>query len=230
MQVKILAFATASDHLGRQPIVRELPAGADLGMLEVALLAEFPGLAALWPRLAVAVDGKLVPAAGRAATPLRDGAEVALLPPVSGGAPGTVRSGLVDGPLDAAAAQALVAANDCGALVLFLGNVRDHHAGRQVTQLTYSAYAPMAADRLAAIVADLEEGDQRVRAAIFHRLGDVPVGEPSVVIAVASPHRQAAYEASRLALERLKREVPIWKREHYADGAAAWREEEPLDQ
>ncbi|MCP4656798.1 MAG: molybdenum cofactor biosynthesis protein MoaE [bacterium] len=66
------------------------------------------------------------------------------------------------------------------------------------------------------------------RVGIVHRLGEVPVGEASVVIGVAAPHRQAAYEASRTALERLKHEVPIWKREHYADGVVAWREEEPL--
>ena len=80
---------------------------------------------------------------------------------------------------------------------------------------------------VAFIVGELEAGGD-VRVAIVHRLGDVPVGEPSVAIAVASAHRQAAYEASRTALERLKREVPIWKREHYADGRVAWREEEPL--
>jgi molybdopterin synthase catalytic subunit len=86
----------------------------------------------------------------------------------------------------------------------------------------------MAETVLRRIAADLVAGADRLRAAIVHRLGEVPVGEPSVVIAVASPHRAAAYEASRTALERLKREAPIWKREHYADGEAAWREEEAL--
>lgn len=112
--------------------------------------------------------------------------------------------------------------------MIFLGNVRDHHAGRPVAKLTYSAYRPMALEGLRKIVADLEAGAPGLRAAIVHRLGEVPVGEASVVIAVASPHRAAAYEASRTALERLKAEIPIWKREHYADGEEAWREEEPL--
>ena len=75
---------------------------------------------------------------------------------------------------------------------------------------------------------DLEAASPGLRAAIVHRLGEVPVGEASVLIAVASPHRAAAYEASRTALERLKAEIPIWKREHYTEGPAAWREEEPL--
>ena len=86
----------------------------------------------------------------------------------------------------------------------------------------------MALEGLRRIVADLEAGHENLRAAIVHRLGEVSVGEPSVVIAIASPHRAAAYDASRAALERLKAEIPIWKREHYADGEAAWREEEPL--
>ena len=86
----------------------------------------------------------------------------------------------------------------------------------------------MALDGLKRIAAGLEASSPGLRAAIVHRLGEVPVGEASVVIAVASPHRAAAYEASRIALERLKTEVPIWKREHYAEGPAVWREEEML--
>ena len=140
----------------------------------------------------------------------------------------SARARLVDEPIDVAAAERAVAAPGCGAVLLFLGTVRDHHQGRAVRRLTYSAYRPMALKVLERIAAELEAEDPGLRVAIVHRLGDVPVVEASVVIAVASPHRQAAYEASRLALERLKREVPIWKREHYDDGDVAWREEEPL--
>lgn len=135
---------------------------------------------------------------------------------------------LVDGPIDVGAVEHRVADPACGAVLLFLGTVRDHHAGRRVTGLTYTAYRSMAAAALRRITAELEAGGERLRLAIVHRLGEVPVGEASVAIAAASPHRAAAYEASRQALERLKREVPIWKREHYAGGEAAWREEEPL--
>ena len=135
---------------------------------------------------------------------------------------------LVDGPLDPSPLIAAVAGPSRGAVVVFSGNVRDHHAGRAVTKITYSAYRSMAEAGLAGIVADLEREGADLKAAIVHRLGDVPVGEASVIIAVASPHREAAYAASRRALERLKAEIPIWKREHYAGGEAAWREEEPL--
>jgi molybdopterin synthase catalytic subunit len=114
-----------------------------------------------------------------------------------------------------------------GAVVLFVGTVRDHH-GRRVEKITYSAYRSMAEGVLSCIVADLERSSPDLRAAIVHRLGEVWAGEPSVAIAVAAPHRAEAYDASRAALERLKSEAPIWKREHYASGDSAWLEEEPL--
>lgn len=137
-------------------------------------------------------------------------------------------SRLTDSAIDSAALLAAVASPRRGAVVLFLGTARDHHRGRAVTLLAYDAYRPMAEERLARIVADLSDPDQEIAVEIVHRLGEVPAGEASVAIAVASPHRAAAYDASRLALERLKKEVPIWKRESYADGGSVWREEEPL--
>lgn len=226
MKVRVLAFATASDHLGRSPRMVELAEGARLSDLRRALEAESPGIAALWPRLAVAVGGKLV----QGDPELTGGVEVALLPPVSGGRPGgqPPASHLSHGPLDADAVRLEVEAPERGAVLVFLGAVRNHHAGRAVTALSYSAYEGMADERLARICRELEDGAPGLRVAIRHRLGEVPAGEASVVIAVASPHRQAAYEASRLALERLKKEVPIWKLEHYGDGSTSWREEEAL--
>ena len=146
----------------------------------------------------------------------------------SGKAVESVRAALVDDSIDVAAVERSVASAECGAVLLFLGTVRNHHAGREVSGLTYSAYRTMAQANLQRIVDELEAGGARLRVAIVHRLGDVPLSEPSVVIAVASPHREAAYDASRTALERLKKEVPIWKREHYVDGEVSWREEEPL--
>jgi molybdopterin synthase catalytic subunit len=106
--------------------------------------------------------------------------------------------------------------------------VRNHHGGRAVERLTYSAYRSMAEERLLTIVREIEAEEDDLALAIVHRLGEVPAGEASVAIAAASPHRAAAYEASRRALERLKKEVPIWKRERYAGGEEAWREEEKL--
>ncbi len=233
MRIRLLAFATAADLLGAERDF-ELPDQATVGDLGERLLEEFPSLARLWPRLAIAIDGRLA----RPEDALTEGAEVALLPPVSGGAPDGRDKGdegdpqpavLVDGPIDVAEISESVAGSARGAIVLFLGTVRNSHAGRPVAALTYSAYRRMAEEKLREIVTDLEAGGVgELRAAIVHRLGEVPVGEPSVAIAVASPHRAAAYDASRTALERLKAEVPIWKRERYVDGEEVWREEEPL--
>jgi molybdopterin synthase catalytic subunit len=223
MKIHLLAFASAGDAIGTTETEIELPAGSRVADLRVRLDAEHPKLAPLWPRLAIAVDGRIA----APDSPLADGAEVALLPPVSGGS-GDLRADLVDGPIDTDAVAAAVAGPGRGAVLVFLGTVRNSHAGRAVEKLTYSAYRRMALDTLVTIAADLEAATPGLRAAIVHRLGEVPVGEASVVIAVASPHRAAAYEASRTALERLKAEVPIWKREHYAEGTAVWREEEPL--
>lgn len=221
MRIRLLAFASAGEALGATETEIEMPAGSRVADLRDRLDREHPALGPLWSRLAVAVDGRI---AGLD-EPLAEGVEVALLPPVSGGSSAPL---LVDGPIHVDAVVERVAGPERGAVVVFLGTVRNHHAGQRVEKLTYSAYRRMAEDALARIVADLEAAAPGLRAAIVHRLGEVPVGEASVVIAVASPHRAAAYDASRTALERLKAEVPIWKREHYAEGGAVWREEESL--
>lgn len=222
MRIRLLAFASAREALGVPQLEIELPDGSRLDDLRRTLEAAHGGLATLWPRLAVAVDGELA----RDNPALGDGQEVALLPPVSGGS--EPRVALVDGPLDATATIDGVRSPRRGAVSIFVGDVRAHHAGRAVARLTYEAYRPMAMAALRRIVADLEAGDGDLAVAIHHRLGEVAAGDTSVVIAAASPHRAEACAASREALERLKREVPIWKREHYADGEAAWREEESL--
>lgn len=241
MKIRLLAFASASDALGTGETEMELPDGADVARLRALLEERHPEIGPLWGRLAVAVDGEI---AGPG-TALSDGVEVALLPPVSGGAPtdrpGAVaqapardplsgrKAALTEEPIDASAVAAAVAAPSRGAVLLFLGTVRGSRSGRPVVGLTYSAYRSMAEERLARIVEELETVGDDLGLAVVHRLGDVPVGEASVAIAAASPHRAAAYEASRLALERLKREVPVWKRERYGDGGAEWREEEALE-
>jgi molybdopterin synthase catalytic subunit/molybdopterin converting factor small subunit len=223
MKIRLLAFASAGDALGAGELELDLPEGSRVADLRSRLAADYPLLSPLWPRLAVAVDGRL--AAGEQV--LVDGSEVALLPPISGGTE-EAKAELVDEPIEVDAVLGRVRGPGRGAVVLFLGTVRDHHVGRSVEKLTYSAYRSMARHVLARIAADLERATPDLRVVIVHRLGEVPAGEASVAIAVASPHRATAYAASRTALERLKTEAPIWKKEHYTTGEVAWREEEPL--
>ncbi|KPK81628.1 MAG: hypothetical protein AMS25_05640 [Gemmatimonas sp. SM23_52] len=109
-----------------------------------------------------------------------------------------------------------------GAVLLFAGVVRDHDAGRPVTGLRYEAYAEMATQKLTGICKDVSAQFEIGDIAVAHRIGDLAVGEISVAIAVAAPHRDAAFKASREVIDRLKREVPIWKRERYADGEEVW--------
>jgi molybdopterin synthase catalytic subunit len=136
---------------------------------------------------------------------------------------------LLDTPLDVVDLLKDVTAPGHGATVLFVGTVRNQHDGRPVRAIDYTAYRVMAEERLRTIERELA-ATHGARVRIAHRLGELEVGEPSVAIAISAPHRAAAYDANREALERIKREVPIWKRELYADGGSSWREVEPLQQ
>ncbi|HEU4988262.1 MAG TPA: molybdenum cofactor biosynthesis protein MoaE [Gemmatimonadaceae bacterium] len=133
-----------------------------------------------------------------------------------------MRSAIVDRPLDAAALLAEVSGTGHGAAVLFVGTVRDTNDGRAVTGIEYTAYRDMAERELSDIVASTAARFPGVDIAVEHRLGTLGLGEASIVIAAAHPHRGAAYEASRVVIEETKRRVPIWKREHYADGTREW--------
>lgn len=224
VRIKIVAFATAADILGGRESSLEAPSGTTVDRLLDLLEESAPELASVRDRLAVAVDGRLA----RSSDILTDDSEIALLPPVSGGRPDTSR--LTRRALDIAAITSESANPACGAQLLFLGRVRSSAGGPAVTHLTYEAYEPMAERALAAICRELSDPAADTRLEIVHRLGEVPLGEPSVAIVAVSPHREEAYRLSRTALERLKREVPLWKREHFADGSASWREEERIQE
>lgn len=122
-------------------------------------------------------------------------------------------------PIDVACVEAAVRTDTCGAELVFVGTTRDTFEGRPVIRLEYEAWESAAERELAAIEEDVAARWPGAVVRIVHRLGVVPVGEPSVVIAVATPHRAACYEASRHAIEALKARVPIWKKEIYADGS-----------
>ena len=133
-----------------------------------------------------------------------------------------MRSVVVARPLDPAALLREVADPANGAAVLFVGAVREVNEGRRVTGIEYAAYEEMAERELHAIVAEACERWRTPHVVVEHRVGRLAVGEASVVIAVAHPRRAQAYDASRYVIEELKRRVPVWKREHYADGTREW--------
>jgi molybdopterin synthase catalytic subunit len=133
-----------------------------------------------------------------------------------------MRAALVHGSIEAAALLAEVASHSSGASVLFVGTVREHHDGRGVTGIEYSAYERMAGRLLTAICHEARERFGVERVAVEHRLGHLELGEASIVIAVSHARRAAAMDASRYIIEEIKRRVPIWKREHYVDGTREW--------
>jgi MoaE-MoaD fusion protein len=147
---------------------------------------------------------------------LHDGDEVALIPPVSGGA-----FRVTDEPLSLETVAAEVADERAGAVATFTGTVRRQSRGREVTRLEYEAYAEMAEDVMAGIARDLEASYDLCSVAIHHRVGRLEVGEASVVVAVSAPHRQDALAACKDAIDRLKETVPLWKKELY-EGGGEW--------
>ncbi|MHB8642178.1 MAG: molybdenum cofactor biosynthesis protein MoaE [Gaiellaceae bacterium] len=147
---------------------------------------------------------------------LADGDEVALIPPVSGGA-----FLLSEEPLSLEAVVEEVASDEAGAIASFVGTTRVHSRGRTVTQLEYEAYEGMAEQVMAEIAAELLARHELCTIAIHHRIGRVAIGEQSVVIAVSAPHRAAALAACAEAIDMLKQRVPLWKKEVY-EGGEEW--------
>ncbi len=134
-----------------------------------------------------------------------------------------VHTAITHDPLSVDSAHSFVSQPSAGAVVVFTGAVRDHAEGRSVSGLTYEAYVEPAADRLAALADDVVGKWPSVRAVwMVHRLGALAVGEPAVVVGVSAAHRDEAFAAARFGIDTLKTTVPIWKREHWADGGAHW--------
>jgi molybdopterin synthase catalytic subunit len=208
--VTVLYFAVAREAAGLDSeSLASWP--QDVASLRATLAALHPGLARVLPRCRLAVNQEF--ASDAALVP--DGAEVAVIPPVSGGA-GRFR--VVDRPLELAEVVDAVAGPERGGLVTFRGDVRGETRGKRVVRLEYEAYVPMAE-------AKLEEIGRRVGAehgaevAVVHRIGALVPGEAAVVIAAAAAHRAPAFRACEATLEALKKDAPIWKREVYADGS-----------
>jgi molybdopterin synthase catalytic subunit len=204
MIVSVRLFAMLREAAGRDALELELPDGATVGEL-LAEVGRRDGLADVATRMTVvaAVNREYADAS----QPLRPGDQVALIPPVSGGAAGDVHAAVTEAPLDLAAVARLVQRPSAGAVVTFTGTTRD------VERLDYEAYAEMAGERMAAILVACVRDHELEAAAAEHRIGSVPLGEASVVVAVSAAHRAEAFAGARAAIDAIKSQAPIWKRE-----------------
>lgn len=209
MLVRIRLFAQLRERAGSGELSVELPEGA---LVRDALAADAVASLAAGLPLVMAVNREY---AGEDA-PLSAGDELALIPPVSGGAEPHVA--IVDGPLSLDALVERVRDPRAGAVVTFAGVTRD------VPSLEYEAYAEMALEQLRAVVAEAIATHGLCAAAAEHRVGSVPLSEASVLVAVSAPHRAEAFAGGREIIDRLKELAPIWKREVDEDGGAAWVE------
>ena len=230
--MRIRVFGGLTERVGGDHIEVTVPEDGSMTVSELraAVASAYPHLAPLLQRVSVAVDLEVA----RNEETVPGDAEVALLPPVAGGA-GADRlgrvtvTGLVEPPIDVEGTLTRLGDPAVGATVVFLGTVRDHAPGVPgVVQLRYSAYEPMA-DRQLSLIAEEMLGDhpEVTGIAALHALGDLDVGDHTVLIAAASAHRSAAFEACRDTLEAVKDRVPVFKREVTTDGTARWVGLEP---
>jgi len=235
MKISVLFFGVLKDLAGRPGEIFDLPEGARVRDLLVHFAHRAPRLEAMLPSLAISVNREYAEM-GRV---LREGDEVALLPPVSGGAPESEMSRdkvpandglksrdeprnevrLVREPIDREALVKRLKQPSDGAVVIFDGVVRDNTRGRRTLYLDYESYEAMALQQMESLAAEVRERFAVRGASIVHRLGRLEIGETSVLIVVAAAHRGGAFDACRWIIDTLKKTVPIWKKEYFEDGA-----------
>jgi len=226
VQVELLFFASLADVVGQRRLRLDLPSGATVGDALGRLIQIHPRVGSYGKSLLTAVNEQYVPEAHA----LGDGDELAIFPPVSGGQDESEVGAplLIEGrnqlyhitrsPIDSSAlARQLLAGSD-GAVCIFEGVVRDNSAGRSTRYLEYEAYEHMALRKLEEIGQRILEVWDIGAVGIVHRLGHLEIGEASVVVVVTSPHRRSAFDACHYAIDRLKKIVPIWKKEFFEDG------------
>lgn len=224
MRVRVLFFGILKDVVGRAEESLEVPAEATLANVFEAYCQRFETLRERRPSILFARNREF-------ATPetgLTENDEIAFLPPVSGGsqsrefriedAEGHVFA-ITREPIDSQQLARRLQRPEDGAVVVFEGIVRDNTKGRATTHLEYECYEPMAIEQMARIGRELATSFEIGRIGMVHRLGRLEIGEASVAVIATAPHRRAAFEAALEGINRLKREVPIWKKEFFADGA-----------
>lgn len=227
MKVRVLVFGMLKDLLPLESGTVDLADGSTVAQLVSHLLAHSLQAQSYTDSLAIAVNREY-------ATPaqvLRDGDEVALLPPVSGGVeiaePARNLVRLQREPIDPAHFLQQLKSGSDGAVAIFDGIVRDNSRGRRTLYLDYEAYEEMALNQMRRLADEAKRSFGVREIALVHRLGRLQIGETSVWIAVAAAHRAQAFDACRWIIDTLKKTVPIWKKEHFEDGAV-WADGEPF--
>lgn len=220
MRIRIELYGRLAGECGASEAFVEVPTGATLAQVADALVLLYPSVS--WLR-SICRPALNLDYAGWD-DPVQEGDEICFIPPVSGGDEEAVLAAIRNEPLDPAEALNWVQRPELGGVVLFSGNVRSVNRGRDVLHIDYEAYRPMAERELRRI------GEEAVaqwpgRIALIHRTGRLAAGESSVLVAAACPHRAAAFEACRFAIDTLKERVPIWKREAWS-GGEVWIEGE----
>ena len=223
MQVKVLFFGTLKDLAGQASDSLSLPDDAILSDVLKGLAQRIPRWKEFAASIAMAVNQEY---AGPD-TKLKQGDEIALLPPVSGGTPESPHCAIVREAIDGPSVVAKIKRFEDGAAVVFDGVVRNHTRGRRTLYLDYEAYEEMALKQMEELAGHALTKFQVREVAMVHRLGRLEVGETSVFIVVVAAHRAAAFDACRWLIDTLKQTVPIWKKEHFEDGAV-WAAGEPF--
>jgi len=225
LNVTVLFFASLRQAVGQARVQLALPEGATVGDLMADLQVRFPATERLLAHARWAVDERFV----EIGEILHDQATVAAIMPVSGGSgepqvgpPEVLIAELTDGPIDAQGLVDRVTTPSCGAVCLFLGTVREFTGPKQTLDLVYEAYPEMAVKELRAIMAEACTRWPIPRLGVIHRLGRVGLAEASIAVAVATPHRGESFTACGWIMDEIKKRVPIWKQEHWADGQTEW--------
>ena len=221
MRVTVLFFGVLKELLPGERQTLELPAGSTVDAVLSHYRELLPQQPKLWSSLAIAVNQSYAVTGCL----LRDGDEVALLPPVSGGCGELIA--LVREPIESSSVVAAIKQGEDGAVVVFDGIVRNNTRGRRTLYLVYEAYEEMALRQMKTLAEEAVNVHGVRQVAMVHRLGRLEVGETSILIAVSSAHRAQAFEACRWLIDTLKKTVPIWKKEHFEDGAV-WADGEPF--
>jgi len=223
MRVRVLFFATLKDIAGVRQLQVDMPVGATIGDLLTQLEATYPRMKDYRPVVLTAVNEDYVDQRAQ----IRDGDEVAIFPPVSGGEvqsealiinrPGEIYQ-ITRDPIDAQKVARQMLRGEDGAICIFEGVVRNNSKGKRTLYLVYEAYETMALKKLEEIGIFVRQAWEIDGVALIHRLGHLDIGATSVAVIITSSHRRPAFDACHYAIDKLKKVVPIWKKEFFEDG------------